>query len=120
MSLSWGENIISGLPFCLGRGTGHPGDVPKGKMRGKSLQRQTIPRPKAGKKRSAGCRISPVAAAAAWWGPYGHVISDTVWDREEIIYAQLDMQQAAASKMEHDVCGHYARPDVLSLQVREG
>lgn len=53
-------------------------------------------------------------------GPYGHVISDTVWDREEIIYAQLDMQQAAASKMEHDVCGHYARPDVLSLQVREG
>lgn len=52
--------------------------------------------------------------------PYGHVISDTVWDREEIIYAQLDMQQAAASKMEHDVCGHYARPDVLSLQVREG
>ena len=38
MSLSWGENIIFGLPFGLGGGTGHPGGVPKRKMRGKSAQ----------------------------------------------------------------------------------
>ena len=51
--------------------------------------------------------------------PYGHADSDTVWDREAIIYAELDMQKVPASRMEHDVCGHYARPDVLKLQVEE-
>ncbi len=51
--------------------------------------------------------------------PFGHVVSDTIWDREGIIYAELDMQKVPASKMEHDVCGHYARPDVLKLQVED-
>ena len=49
--------------------------------------------------------------------PFGHLVSDCVWDKEEIIYAELDMQEVPASKMEHDVCGHYARPDVLCLDV---
>ena len=51
--------------------------------------------------------------------PYGHEVSGTVWDREEIIYAELDMQRVPASRMEHDPCGHYARPDVLDLRVCE-
>ena len=51
--------------------------------------------------------------------PFGHVVSDTIWDQEGIIYAELDMQKVPASKMEHDVCGHYARPDVLKLQVED-
>lgn len=51
--------------------------------------------------------------------PYGHEVSGTVWDREEIIYAELDMQKVPASRMEHDPCGHYARPDVLDLRVCE-
>ena len=50
--------------------------------------------------------------------PYGHAVSETVWDKEEIIYADLDMQKVPASRMEHDVCGHYARPDVLKLSGR--
>ena len=49
--------------------------------------------------------------------PYGHDISETVWDMERIIYADLDMEDAAAVKMEFDPCGHYARNDVLSLHV---
>ena len=49
--------------------------------------------------------------------PFGHPVTESVWDREEIIYAELAMQDAAASRMEHDVCGHYARPDVLRLEV---
>lgn len=48
--------------------------------------------------------------------PYGHLVSDCIWDKEGIIYADLDMQKVPASKMEHDVCGHYARPDVLKFQ----
>ena len=43
--------------------------------------------------------------------PYGHYLTDPVWDKEEIIYAELDM--------EFDVCGHYARPDVLELKIKE-
>ena len=51
--------------------------------------------------------------------PFGHEASETVWDREAIIYADLDMQQAIASRMEFDGVGHYARPDVLELRVHE-
>ena len=51
--------------------------------------------------------------------PYGHYVTQPVWDKEEIIYADLDMQQAIASRMEFDGVGHYARPDVLELRVHE-
>ena len=51
--------------------------------------------------------------------PYGHLVSDCVWDEERIIYATLDLQKVPSSKMEHDVCGHYARPDVLRLHYDE-
>lgn len=51
--------------------------------------------------------------------PYGHEVTETIWDKEGILYASLDMQQVPASRMEHDVCGHYARPDVLHLDVTE-
>ena len=51
--------------------------------------------------------------------PYGHYLTEPVWDEEAVIYAELDMQLAAACKMEHDPVGHYARPDVLELTVHE-
>ena len=37
----------------------------------------------------------------------------------EIIYADLDMEKVPMSRMEFDVCGHYALPDVLELRVHE-
>ena len=51
--------------------------------------------------------------------PYGHYVTDPVWDREEIIYAELDMSKVPMSKMEFDVCGHYSRPDVFKFEVTE-
>lgn len=51
--------------------------------------------------------------------PYGHEVTEPVWDREEIIYATLDMQAVPASRMEHDACGHYSRPDILHLEINE-
>lgn len=51
--------------------------------------------------------------------PYGHYLTQPVWDEETIIYAELDMELPAACKMEHDAVGHYARPDVLELTVHE-
>ena len=73
---------------------------------------------------SAGEEIAKLPEIACRGGscvvdPFGHVVSDTIWDQEGIIYAELDMQKVPASKMEHDVCGHYTRPDVLKLQVED-
>ena len=51
--------------------------------------------------------------------PFGHAVTDTIWDQEGVLYADLDMQKVPASRMEHDVCGHYARTDVLKLSVRD-
>lgn len=51
--------------------------------------------------------------------PYGHEVGETIWGKEGIVYAALDMQAVPSSKMEHDVCGHYARNDVLRLEVNE-
>ena len=51
--------------------------------------------------------------------PYGHYVTEPIWDKETIIYAELDMNLPASCKMEHDAVGHYARPDVLELKVSE-
>ena len=51
--------------------------------------------------------------------PFGHYATEPVWDKEAIIYADLDMQKVPASRMEFDACGHYARPDVLDLRVKD-
>ncbi|NLY09283.1 MAG: carbon-nitrogen hydrolase family protein [Tissierellia bacterium] len=45
--------------------------------------------------------------------PYGNYVTEPVWDKEEIIYADLDMDKVPMSRMEFDACGHYARPDIL-------
>jgi len=51
--------------------------------------------------------------------PYGHYVTEPLWDKEEIIFAKLDMNLPITCKMEHDAIGHYSRPDVLELIVNE-
>lgn len=51
--------------------------------------------------------------------PYGHYVNEPVWDKEAIIYADLDMTQVPASRMEFDGCGHYSRNDALELKVSD-
>lgn len=51
--------------------------------------------------------------------PFGHAITETLWDKEGIIYADLDMSKVPASRMEHDVCGHYTRRDVLKFEFED-
>lgn len=51
--------------------------------------------------------------------PRGHYVTEPVWDEEAVIYTELDMGLSISCKMEHDVAGHYARPDVLELNVNE-
>ncbi len=51
--------------------------------------------------------------------PKGHIIAGPVWDKEEIIYADLDMSMVYANKMEFDPVGHYARPDVFKFEFED-
>jgi nitrilase len=52
--------------------------------------------------------------------PFGQVLAGPVWDREELLVADLDMGQITRGKLDLDVVGHYARPDLLRLERRGG
>jgi nitrilase len=56
------------------------------------------------------------SAIVAPWGDY---IVEPVWDREDILLADLDLSAVPAAKLDFDAVGHYARPDVFELIVHE-
>jgi nitrilase len=49
--------------------------------------------------------------------PNGEFIAGPVSEREEILYAEVDLTRLG-SKMMLDVAGHYGRPDIFQLTVR--
>ena len=49
--------------------------------------------------------------------PMGEILAGPLWDQEGILYANLDMDEITRGKLDFDVTGHYARPDVFSLNV---
>ncbi len=51
--------------------------------------------------------------------PLGEVLAGPLYDREGILYADLDMGEIARGKFDFDVVGHYARPDIFQLIVDE-
>lgn len=51
--------------------------------------------------------------------PLGEVLAGPLFDEEGILYADLDMNVIIRSKVDMDVVGHYARPDVFQLTVNE-
>jgi nitrilase len=52
-------------------------------------------------------------------GPDGKLIVEPVAMREEIIYAELNMNHIPAAKWVLDTAGHYARNDVFQFSVRK-
>jgi nitrilase len=50
--------------------------------------------------------------------PYGDVLAGPVSERQEILYADVDLETVRRSRRQFDVVGHYARPDVFSFGVR--
>jgi nitrilase len=51
--------------------------------------------------------------------PLGKVIAGPLYDEESVLYADLDMSEIVRAKVDFDVVGHYARPDVFQLTVNE-
>jgi nitrilase len=49
--------------------------------------------------------------------PYGDVLAGPVSEREEILYADVDVDTVRRSRRQFDVVGHYARPDVFRFEV---
>jgi nitrilase len=53
-------------------------------------------------------------------GPDGRYVVEPVYDEPRIVVADLDLGRLAGERMALDVAGHYARPDVLRLDVVRG
>lgn len=51
--------------------------------------------------------------------PYGHYVTEPVWNKEAIIYADLDLDMVPMSRIEFDATGHYSRPDILEFYVND-
>ncbi|CAK7329149.1 unnamed protein product [Dovyalis caffra] len=51
--------------------------------------------------------------------PLGAVLAGPNYDGEALISADLDLGEIARAKFDFDVVGHYSRPEVLSLTVRD-
>ena len=51
--------------------------------------------------------------------PLGDVLASPLYDREGILTADLDLGEIPRSRLDFDVVGHYARPDVFQLTVNE-
>lgn len=49
--------------------------------------------------------------------PQGKYLAGPVYDREELLTAEIDFDMIIAEKSKKDTTGHYARPDLLRLQI---
>ncbi|MDA3933795.1 MAG: carbon-nitrogen hydrolase family protein [Gammaproteobacteria bacterium] len=49
--------------------------------------------------------------------PLGELLAGPVYDQETVLLAQLDAGLIAQGKFDLDIAGHYARPDLFTLQV---
>jgi len=52
-------------------------------------------------------------------GPDSRYVLDPVFDREELLVADLDLTQIDREMMTLDVSGHYARPDIFRFEKKE-
>jgi nitrilase len=49
--------------------------------------------------------------------PNGEIIAGPIKDKEEILYAEVDLNQIITSKRMFDVAGHSSRPDIFDLKI---
>ena len=52
-------------------------------------------------------------------GPDSRYVLDPAFDREELLFADLDLGQIDREMMTLDVSGHYARPDIFRFEKKD-
>lgn len=52
-------------------------------------------------------------------GPLGEYVAGPLYDKEGILYAELDRNAIIESKFDFDVCGHYSRPDIFRASTEK-
>ena len=51
--------------------------------------------------------------------PMGEILAEPLYGREGLVSADIDLGAIIEARYDLDVAGHYARPDIFSLQVDE-
>lgn len=51
--------------------------------------------------------------------PLGNYITGPIWDKEDILIADIQLDDIIYSQFDFDVMGHYSRPDIFQLIVNE-
>jgi nitrilase len=49
--------------------------------------------------------------------PRGEIIAGSLKNKQEILFAEIDLSLITKSKRMFDVAGHYARPDVFKYEI---
>jgi predicted amidohydrolase len=62
-------------------------------------------------------RLKPGGGCSAILGPRGDYLAGPLADDEGLLQAELDFDRIVDLKMVVDSAGHYARPDVVRLQL---
>jgi len=50
--------------------------------------------------------------------PFGETLAGPLWDGEGILSAELNLNEITRAKMDPDVAGHYARPDLFEFGLK--
>lgn len=51
--------------------------------------------------------------------PFGEIMEGPLYDEEGILFADLDPSEIIKGKVDFDVMGHYARPDIFQLTIND-
>lgn len=60
-----------------------------------------------------------IRGGSAIVSPFGELLAGPAYGAEQILTAELDLDEIVRGKFDLDVVGHYARPDVFELRVNE-
>lgn len=52
------------------------------------------------------------------YSPMGKLLAGPLFDNEGILYASIDHKEIIKAKMDFDVIGHYARPDIFEFRLK--
>ena len=49
--------------------------------------------------------------------PFGTLLAGPVYEEEQVVTAEIDLDEIVRGKFDLDVAGHYSRPDIFQLTV---